>query len=182
MREFTINKALVAEFDEPAPPLAAARALAARGFVDIQAYSPVPLEGMAEVLPSVPGGGWQAAISRWTFFGGLFGAAAIFVFQTWSMAVDWKLDVGGRPLFSWPAFVVATFECTILGAGLSALVSFLVLSKLPWPHHPIFNLPAFERASADRIFVEVGVTDVTADEIRHILASFSPLEIHELRR
>lgn len=170
--------ALMAEFDEPEVLLAALRRVVAAGYVVIEVYGPTHIEGLAEQLPDPP----RPRIGWWSCVGGLLGGLTMFGFQVWAMVIDWPIDVGGRALFSWPAFLVPTFECVILAAALTAVVALLVTTKLPCPHHPVFNLAAFERASDARFFLSIGVEDPRFDPIqtRALLEQLDPLEIHEL--
>ncbi len=177
-----MSRPLLAEFDDPRALVGAARALVERGHTRIRAYSPVPIEGLDAVLPPPEGGGWRTSIARLTFVGGLLGGGAIFLFQVWAMAWDWTLDVGGRRPFSWPAFIVPTFECTILGAALTAFIAFMLMSGFPRPHHPVFEFAAFERASADRLFLCIDLDEpgFAADDVIALFEGHAPVEVHEL--
>jgi hypothetical protein len=171
--------ALVAEFDDPVTLLAAARRLANAGYTRLEAYTPVYIEELAEALPDPP----ATRISIFAFVAGVLGGGSMFLFEVWAMAIDWHLNVGGRPAFSWPAFIVPTYECVILLASLTAFGSSLALGDMPRPHHPIFDIDAFEHASADRFFVVVGAEDPRFDpeRTRSLLDELEPVEVHALR-
>ena len=112
------------------------------GFREMDAYSPYPVEGLAAAL-----GLNRSRIPSVVFVGGLVGAAVGFTMQFYSMSIDYPFNVGGRPYNSWPVFIPITFEVTVLVASFSALLGMLFLNGLPRPHHPVFNVPEFERAA-----------------------------------
>jgi len=97
-------------------------------------------------------------------------------------AVDYPLNIGGKPPHSWPAFIIITFEMTILFAGISAVFGMLALNGLPMPYHPVFNVPRFSSASKDRFFLIVFSTDKKYDpvETRRLLESFAPRSVSEV--
>ena len=95
--------------------------------------------------------------------GGLIGGATGYLMQYWMNAVDYPLNIGGKPPHSWPAFIVITFEMTILFAGISAVLGMLALNGLPMPYHPVFNVPRFAFASKDRFFLIVFSSDKKYD-------------------
>jgi hypothetical protein len=109
--------------------------------------------------------------------GGLVGAGAGLLMQYWSMAVDYPFNAGGRPLNSWPAFIPIAFEMMILVASISAFLSMLFMNDLPRPHHPLFNVPQFARASQDRFFLCIEATDPQFDAER-TLEFLSAAESH----
>src|SRR6185312_4675429 len=95
--------------------------------------------------------------------GGLVGAGAGFWMQYYSMAIDYPFNAGGRPPNSWPVFVPIAFEVMILVAAFVAFLGMLFLNGLPHPHHPVFNVPQFARASQDRFFLCIEATDPLFD-------------------
>ncbi len=102
---------------------------------------------------------WPEALGhKWTavpfivLIGGICGGLGGYFMEWYSMAVDYPINIAGRPFNSWPAFIPITFELTILAAALAAIIGMLALNRLPQPHHPVFNVPGFERASTDRFF------------------------------
>jgi hypothetical protein len=111
--------------------------------------------------------------------GGLCGCIGGYLLQYWVSAVAYPLNVGGKPLHSWPAFVPVTFECTILVASLSAVLGMLALNRLPMPYHPVFNVPRFALASRHRFFLCIEAQDVKfdVDATRRFLESLNPQEV-----
>ncbi len=145
---------LMAEFEEHEQLLAAAKRAYAEGYRRMDGFSPFPIHGLAEAL-----GHETSLVPLCTLAGGMAGGLGAYFMQWYSMAHLYPINVGGRPLNSWPNFIPVTFELTILIAALSALASMLVLNRLPQPHHPVFNVPEFQRASIDRFFLCIEVTD-----------------------
>jgi hypothetical protein len=139
---------VMGEFETPEAILHAARKARDAGYRHITAYTPIPVEGLAQII----GFRWTA-VPLITLLGGLAGGLSGFGMEYWMSAMSYPLNVGGRPLNSWPAFIPVTFELTILGASLSAVFGMLALNRLPQPYHPVFNVERFSRASTDRFFL-----------------------------
>ncbi len=144
----------IAEFEEHEELLQAARRTYAAGYRNLDAYSPFPIEELAESL-----GHHFTLVPLFTLMGGVAGGLGGYFMQWLSMGRLYALNVGGRPLNSWPQFIPITFEMTILIAALSAFTSMLVLNRLPQPYHPVFNVPEFRRASIDRFFLCIEAKD-----------------------
>jgi len=149
---------LLAEFETAEEILLAAQRVRQAGFRHIDAYTPYAVEGLAAEL-----GLRRSPIASIVLIGGLVGVAVGFWMQFYSSAIDYPLDVGGRPLNSWPVFVPIAFEVTILVAASAAFLGMLFLNRLPQPHHPLFNVPQFSRASQDRFFLCIEATDPLFD-------------------
>lgn len=145
---------LMAEFKTPEALLRAARAAHSAGYRKMDAYSPFPIEGLAGAL-----GHKRSSIPLLVLAGGISGGAGGYFMEWFAMARDYPIDVGGRPLHSWPAFIPITFELTVLCASLTALIAMLAFNRLPQPYHPVFNVPEFARASTDRFFLWVETSD-----------------------
>src|SRR5437762_3104059 len=145
---------LMAEFEEHEQLLGAAKRAYAEGYRRMDGFSPFPIEGLAEAL-----GHEMTLVPLFTLMGGIAGGLGAYFMEWYSMGRLYPLNVGGRPLNSWPHFIPVTFELTVLIAALSALISMLLLNRLPEPHHPVFNVPEFRRASIDRFFLCIEATD-----------------------
>ena len=152
--------ALMAEFGDAQALLMAARACA-RSYRDVDAYAPFPVEGLAQAIGFRPD-----RTSLVTLLGGIAGGAATYLLQWYSAVVDYPIDSGGRPLHSWPAFIPATFELTILGAAIGTFLALLALNGLPRLHHPIFEAQDFDLASRNRFFLAVRASDPRFDAAR----------------
>ncbi|HEX9443972.1 MAG TPA: DUF3341 domain-containing protein [Candidatus Binatia bacterium] len=149
---------LMAEFPTPEALLEAARRAYAEGYRRMDAYSPFPVEGLAEAI-----GFRKNLLPLIVLIGGVVGAAGGFYLQYWVHVIDYPLNIGGRPLNSWPAFIPVTFELTILAAALSAVLGLLALNRLPMPYHPVFNVERFELASRNRFFLCIESADARFD-------------------
>jgi len=168
---------LLAQFKEPEELMTAILRTRGKGFENIQAYTPFPVEGLSEAL-----GIKDNRVALFTLLGGILGGSLGFFMQWYSMAIAYPLNVGGRPLNSWPAFVPVTFELTILFAALSAIFSMFALNGLPQPYHPVFNVPEFERASNDGFFLCIKAQDPVfkLESTRRFLESLSPRGVYEV--
>ena len=165
---------MVAEYDSAEKLVRAANKVYDEGFRDIDAYAPFPVHGLPEAI------GFDDPRLQWMIFcGGFTGALCGFGLQWWICASAYAHNVGGRPLFSWPAFIPVTFECTVLFAALTAVFGMLGLNKLPQPHHPVFDVPNFDRASQDAFFLSVEAKDALfdAERVRVLLEETGALNI-----
>ena len=165
---------LIAEFDDPTSLVAAAASARHAGYRCMDAYSPFPIEELHEAL-----GSHHTRLPLVVLVGGLVGCLGGYALQYWAAAIAYPLNVAGKPLHSWPAFIPVTFECTILGAALSAVLGMLALNGLPMPYHPVFNLPRFALASRNRFFLCIEAKDPRFDleETRRFLETLNPREV-----
>ena len=147
----------MAEFRTPEEVLAATRKARDRGYRRMDVYSPFPVEGVAEALDFE-----RTSVPATVLVGGLIGAVGGYVLQYGLNAVDYPLNVGGRPLNSIPAWIPIMYELTILFGSLFAVLGMLGLNGLPMPYHPVFNVPEFARASSDRFFLAIRAVDPQA--------------------
>jgi hypothetical protein len=165
---------LLAEFDDPTSLVAAAASARTAGYRRMDAYSPFPIEELHEAL-----GSHHTRLPLIVLIGGLLGCIGGYALQYWASAIAYPLNVGGKPLHSWPAFIPVTFECTILGAALSAVLGMLALNGLPMPYHPVFNVARFALASRNQFFLCIEARDPQFDleETRRFLETLNPREV-----
>lgn len=168
----------IGEFGTPEALLKATKRAKADGFRCIDAFSPFPVEGMSELL----GLKGDQRIGWITIAGGLFGIGAMLAIQLF-VNVDYPIEVGGRPLFAWPAFAVVDFEIMILCAVSFAVAGMLIINRLPKLYHPLFGTPRFGLASEDRFFLYIDAHDPKFDEegTRSFLGSVGAWTVEAVR-
>lgn len=168
---------VLAEFSDQERLIHAADQARQAGYVRMDAYSPIPVHGLSEAL------GQPDTKLPWVVFAsGLMGGIGGYLLQWWTSAVDYPLNVGGRPLHSWPSFIPVTFELIILFAAFAAVFGLFIANRLPKPHHPLFAVDGFERATRDRFFLCIESEDPKFDEARAFLESLDANEVWEVER
>ncbi len=169
---------LAAEFESDAQLMHAAEEAYARGYRRMDGFTPFPIEGLAEAL------GKKNRIPLLVLLGGIVSGCSAYFMEWFANVVSYPINIGGRPLHSWPAFIPITFELTVLGAALTAFFFSFGLSGLPKPYHPMFNLPEFGRASQDRFFLCIEAEDTLfdAEQTRAFLESLEPLVVAEVAK
>lgn len=168
---------LAAEFASPAELVEAAKAVRAAGYTRIDAYTPLPVEGLSAAIGAGP-----SKLPLIVLIGGLVGGIGSYLMQ-YITAVHWyPFNIGGRPLHSWPAFIPVVFESTVLVASLAAVVGTLALCGLPMPYHPLFHSPRFARVSRDLSFLCIESRDPLFDvtRTRELLASLGAAGVEEV--
>ena len=168
---------LMAEFESPTALAAAAREVHEKGYRRVEAYSPFPIEEVNEAL-----GLHHNRLPMLVLMGGILGGLTGYLMQYYLAVVAFPINVGGRPLHSWPSFIIITFELTILFAALATVLGLLGLCGLPMPYHPVFNVPRFALASKDRFFLIVFSSDKKYDpsQTRKFLEGLAPRSVSEV--
>ncbi len=168
---------LLAEFETPQAVLKAAQRARREGYRVMDAYTPYPVRGLAAAL-DLP----RTQIPPVVLMGGLVGATTGLFMQWWTMGWDYPFNAGGRPLFSWPAFIPIMFEVMILIASLSAVIGMLFMNGLPRPHHPVFNVTRFTEASQTGFFLCIEALDphFDAERTRQFLVAQGAKEVLEV--
>jgi hypothetical protein len=139
---------LLAEFESGEALVEAARQARSAGYHNMNAYSPLPVEGLSSALGQKP-----TRLPWLVLLGGLLGGSLGYAMLYYASVISYPINVGGRPLHSWPAFIPITFEMTVLGGAFAAFLGMLAVNGLPHPYHPLFNVPEFSLASRDRFFL-----------------------------
>jgi hypothetical protein len=168
---------LMAEFDSPQQLVDAAHKTHGAGYKEIDAYSPFPVEGLADAI-----GFHKNRVSLVVLIGGIIGGLSGYLLQYYVAVISYPVNIGGRPLHSWPSFIIVTFELTILFGGLSAAIGMLALNGLPLPYHPVFNVPAFSKATENKFFLVVSASDPKYDaaRTREFLKGLAPRAVSEV--
>jgi hypothetical protein len=168
---------LLAEFDSPTALVSAAQHAREAGYRRMDGYSPFPIEELADAL-----GFEKTSVPLVVLIGGILGGTLGYLMQYWISVINYPLNIGGRPLNSWPAFIVVTFEMTILGAALFTVLGMLALNGLPEPYHPVFNVERFAFATRDRFFLCIEARDPKFDRAatQKFLEGLKPKQVMEV--
>jgi hypothetical protein len=172
-----VTYGLMAEFDSAQALLDAATAVGKAGYTKTDAFSPIPIHGLAEAI-----GFKEHKIPKIILAGGLTGLAAGWGLEYWTQVIAYPMNIAGRPFNSWGAFIPPAFETTILFASFSAVIGMLALNGLPQPYHPVFNHKRFSLASQDKFFLVIEATDpkFKLDATRAFLTGLHPKEVVEV--
>jgi hypothetical protein len=167
---------ILAEFEGPHELVHAAEQLRARRYSAMEAYTPYPIEELEGVIPT------KNPLPAIVLIGGLLGAITAWSMQTYIAIWDFPINVGGRPLYSWPSFIVILFELTVLFAAIAAFAGCLSLASLPRPHHPVFEVDRFKSATQDGFFLCVEARDPLFDarRTREAIENLDPVGVWEL--
>jgi Protein of unknown function (DUF3341) len=168
---------VIAEFNDPQTLLDAANAVREEGYTQTDAFSPFPIHGLAEAV-----GFHKSRLSMIVLIMGILGGVGGFFMCWYANVISYPLNIGGKALNSWPAWIPITFECTILLAALGAVFGMLALNGLPMPYHPVFNVRRFDSASRDKFFLVIQARDpkFKLEEARRFLETLGPREVTDV--
>jgi len=169
---------MLAEFNTPSDLVHATEMARRAGYRRMECYTPYPVEEAAEALHF-----HKTRVPLITLLGGLMGVTTAFTMETWINVWAYPLNIAGRPLFSWPAFIIPAYEWTILFAGLSAAFGMMALNGLPQLYHPVFNAPNFrDGATTDKFFLCLEAVDpkFSLTETRSFLEQFPAVSVVEV--
>lgn len=174
-----MSASLLAEFSDADRLLAAVREVRREGHRVLDAFTPFPVEGLAEEV------GFKPSPVRYAMlFGGLAVAAFAYWLQWFSATIDYPINSGGRPLHSWPVFLLVPYEVGVFAAAVAGFVAFLWASGMPRLNDPLFAVPGFERATNDRFFLlaEALGSERSVNALRRLLERTGAIvvtEVHE---
>jgi hypothetical protein len=169
---------LLAEFNTPRDMVLATEQAHKAGYRRMECYTPYPVEEAAEALRF-----HKNRVPLMCLLGGLMGLTTAFLMETWINTMAYPLNIAGRPLMSWPAFIIPAYEWTILFAGLSAAFAMIAMNGLPQTYHPLFNAPNFRNgATTDKFFLCLEATDpkFSPGETRAFLEQFPAVSVVEV--
>jgi ActD protein len=166
---------VMAEFDSGQALIEATRKTMSQGFSRVEAYSPIPIEELNDLIHKK-----RTVLPKLILAGGLTGMATGFVLQYWASVIEYPMNIGGRPLASWTTFIVPSYELTILFASLTAAIGFALLSGLPQPYHPVFNVERFSMASSDKFFLVIESTDPKFNDAANFLNGLGAKGVYDV--
>lgn len=168
---------IMAEFPGPTELVVAAKRAYEAGYRHMDGYSPFPIEELSHAI-----GFHKTRLPLIVLIGGIVGCLTGFGLQYWVSVVAYPLNIGGKPLNSWPSFIPVTFEVTVLFAALSAVIGLIALNGLPRPYHPVFNVDRFELASRTHFFLCIESSDALFDREKtaEFLKSLNASEVNEV--
>lgn len=174
----TVLYGLIAEFDSPEELMAACRVVRDAGYKKIDAFAPFPVAGLSEAI-----GFKDKLIPTLMLIGGIVGICWGIGIQFFGLGLSLPINIGGRPLWSWPNFIPITFETMVLTAAFTGGIGMFALNGLPRPHHPVFDAPNFDRASTDKFFLLIEAEDpkFDLDETKQLMLGLGTERVNEIQ-
>ena len=168
---------LLAEFKDPASLYHAAEEVRKSGYRRYDTYSPFPIHGMNRAM-----GLGNSKVGYITLAGGITGLATGVLLQWWTGAVDYPLNISGKPFFAWEPSIPVIFELTVLLSAFGAVIGMLLLNGLPRPYNPLFYSSRFERATDDGFFLHIAAVDkhYDRDVTQKLLTDLGALDVEEI--
>lgn len=169
---------LLAEFDDPGALMHAAEAVREAGYTHFDTHSPFPIHGMDRAM-----GLGNSKVGFFALGGGLTGFALGYWLQWWTGAVDYPLNIGGKPFFAVEPSIPIMFELVILFSAFGAVAGMLALNGLPRPYNPLFYSERFAKATDDGFFLHVAASDVKFDEKKtaHLLHEIGARHVERIQ-
>ncbi|MGI4875939.1 MAG: DUF3341 domain-containing protein [Janthinobacterium lividum] len=165
------HRGLLAEFTSSDALVAAIHAARGAGYRRLDAFTPFPVDAAGAAL-----GFDEHRLGPIAAAGGAFGFFGMMAVQV-TVNLRYPINVGGRPLLAWPAFLVTDVEMLMLFATIFAVVAMLWLNRLPRLNHPVFDSARFRLASDDRFFLLIGDDDPRFGDARGFLAGLDPFTV-----
>ncbi|MCC6147276.1 MAG: DUF3341 domain-containing protein [Anaerolineaceae bacterium] len=169
---------ILARFPDPETLIVASRRATEAGYCNLDAYTPFPVAGLADAMRLKP-----SKLPLAVLAGGIIGGALGYFMQYYAAAIDMPLNIGGRPLNSWPAFIPIAFEVTILLAALGGILGLFVVTRFPQPYHPVFNVKDFQKhGSQDGFYLGIEASDPKFDltQTRKFLENLGAILVSEI--
>ncbi len=155
----TNHYGLLAKFSTPETLVVAARHATEAGYREMDAYTPFPVEDLSEAMHMK-----SSTLPYAVLGGGIAGGLLGFFMQVFATVIDYPLNIGGRPLLSWPAYIPITFEMTVLLAAFGGVIGLFVVTRFPQPYHPVFNVEDFQKhGSQDGFYLGIEARDPKFD-------------------
>ncbi len=174
MKKWSSVYGILAEFEDPQTLFDATKRAHEEGYRRMEAYTPFSIEEVSKLIR-----GKRSWIPLIVLIGGIIGGLGGFLMQYYAATISYPINIGGRPLNSWPSFIPITFELTVLIGSLSGALGMLALNGLPQPYHPLFTVERFSCATQDRFFLCIQAEDPKFDQVetREFLESLNPREV-----
>jgi len=168
---------IIAEFEHAHDVVVAADRSYQAGYRKMDAYTPLPVEGLSEAL-----GFRDVYVPTMMLVAGILGCIGGFGLLYYCLGISYPLNIGGREIVSWPYYLPITFECTVLAAALTGVFGMIAINGLPQPYHPVFDAPDFELASSSRFFLCIEHTDPHFDrvETRRFMETLGAAKVSEV--
>ena len=161
---------IVGLFKDPYHLLRAAKEVESRGFIHCDSFSPFPIHGIDKIL------GHKRSFIPWiTLVFGLMGCFGGLALQIWVSAIDWPLNIGGKPFLSIPAFIPVTFELTVLLGGLATFFSLFIICRLPNYHTNILDKGITDNVFA--LYVPAKEKNFKEEDVKNFLEKSGAYEI-----
>ncbi len=169
---------LLAKYETPEDLIRATNRVYDAGYREFDTYTPYPVEGLPVAMRLR-----NSKLPLVMLLGGIIGGLTAFFGQAFATVIDYPLNIGGRPLFSWPAYIPITFELTVLTSAIFGVIGMFVVTRFPQPYHPVFNSEDFsEHGSTDAFYLTIENNDpkFQPERTRQLLQETGPVLVEEI--